>query len=381
MTPDASATLVWLAPEGENASGASDARTSRQEAARALERWARAHDVTLAPPSADDVRALVVDLAVSDRVEQEIERARDAIAAQDADAAERALARAEAEIHAHPELPHAAWLLAEIERGWAARFTRLAPVDIERAERAWLRAAGLDGGRVSGIGEPHVALARGAPAHATVAITGGARGESIASFTLSLDGTELAAGPFARSAGAHQLVVMHDGAPVWAAWVTIAEGTALRIAAPASPACSRGDVARARLRVDTANAAASPNPIDATGVRCARWIAAVPSARRVAASTSVLVASCEADHCGALALWRGASETSPPRPPPPPVASSSTWPAWATWGLVGGGAAVVAGIVVVATGALAPARTETRFVNGGVKTERTPVTPGLSFGF
>ena len=146
------ATSVWLAPGGEAPGDA---------ARRALTAWARAHDVTLAEPTAGEPRALAVDLAVADSVELELERAREAVAAQDADTAERALSRAEGELRAHPELPQAAWLLAEVERGWAVRHTRVAPVDAERAERAWQRAAGLDGGRVAGVGEPQVPLVDG----------------------------------------------------------------------------------------------------------------------------------------------------------------------------------------------------------------------------
>jgi hypothetical protein len=47
------------------------------------------------------------------------------------------------------------------------------------------------------------------------------------------------------------------------------------------------------------------------------------------------------------------------------------WPAWATWGLVGAGAAIATGIVVLATGAVGHAAppAETRYVIGGIKTQ------------
>ena len=351
---DASATLVWFASPGETR------EAPPAESRRALDQWARAHEVTLAMPAAEDSRVIGVDLAVSDRVEQELERAREAVAAQDADAAERALARAESDLYAHPELPHAAWLLAEVERGWAVRYTRLAPMDEARAERAWLRAAGLDGGRAAGIGEPQVPGAGGAvvTVHASIAVV------ADGALTLWLDGAELAAGSVDRSPAAHQLLVTRDGAPVWAAWVTLAEGTAVRVALAPSAPCTISDVAHARVR---------DNAIEATGVRCPRWIAARPTS-----ASGVLIASCEAERCGALVEWRAPAAALPPSPPKP---RTSTWPSWATWTIVGGATALAAGVVLAASGALQPARTETRFINGGIKTQATPVTHGLSFGF
>jgi hypothetical protein len=41
----------------------------------------------------------------------------------------------------------------------------------------------------------------------------------------------------------------------------------------------------------------------------------------------------------------------------------------ATWGIVGAGAAIVAGATVILVDALRPTPQETRFVSGGLKTE------------
>jgi hypothetical protein len=102
--------------------------------------------------------------------------------------------------------------------------------------------------------------------------------------------------------------------------------------------------------------------VDATGARCTQWVAAL------AGDTpgEVRVALCEADRCGPLLSWRSAVTLpwSPPAERP-----RATWPAWATWGLVGAGAAIATGVVVFATGALQPPPPETRFVSGGVKTQ------------
>ncbi len=43
--------------------------------------------------------------------------------------------------------------MAEVERARATRWRRIAPEDVEAAERSWARAEALDGGRIPGIGE------------------------------------------------------------------------------------------------------------------------------------------------------------------------------------------------------------------------------------
>jgi hypothetical protein len=54
---------------------------------------------------------------------------------------------------------------------------------------------------------------------------------------------------------------------------------------------------------------------------------------------------------------------------PPPQHPGGGWPTWATWGLVGAGAVIATGVVLVASGALQAAPTETRFVSGGIKVQ------------
>ena len=111
--------------------------TPGPRAERALEEWAKLRSVALAPPQAVPVQPIPVDLAVADAVEAELLHARDAIAALDGDGADKALARAEVELLAHPELPQAAWLLAEVRRASALRTSRIQPFDEARATRDW----------------------------------------------------------------------------------------------------------------------------------------------------------------------------------------------------------------------------------------------------
>ena len=76
-------------------------------------------------------------------------------------------------------------------------------------------------------------------------------------------------------------------------------------------------------------------------------------------------ATCEPGRCGPLLEWKAESWTwAPPTQP-----ERHGWPTWATWGLVGAGAVVATGVVVLATGALHSSPAETRFVSGGVKSQ------------
>jgi hypothetical protein len=333
---DASATLVWMAPE------APDAAESR-----ALSSWSHAHGVRLVPPPHAASPAIAVDTRLADGVEPLLEQARDAIAARDGDSADQALSSAESTLRAHPELPQASWLMAEVQRARAARWRRVPPIDTQVAEGAWLRAEALDGGRVPGVAEEGSARH---PSPATVALD-----LTPDDAQAWLDGEPVRAGAIATHAGPHSLIVTSEGAPVWAAWIeTLPGSSTLHVSAPSAPACSDDDVARARM---------TPDAIDASHVRCGAWVAAVGGAQK----GGVRVAVCEANRCGSVLEWREPTPwTSSPMSEP---GRDPRWPAWATWSLLGTAAVIGAGAVIFATGVLQPAPTETRFVSGGIKTQ------------
>lgn len=329
---DAPATLVWVAPAPPDA-----------DQTRALSSWALAHGVRLVAPGEDAAPSLTVDPRIADDVERLLDRARDAMAARDGEAVDRVLSAAASTLQAHPELPQAAWLMAEVERARSSRLRRIAPVDEAAATTAWMRAEALDGGRVAGVGEQAAA----SPAAATLTLPAGLP----AGATVLLDGAPAATGTVSTYAGPHALVVVIDGYPAWASWLEAPAGTSsVHVPAPLVPACSKIDVARA---------GAAGESIDATGVRCGSWLAAV------ADGEDIRVAICTADRCGPLLPWRAPLPWTynPPTEPSP----RGGWPTWATWGLVGAGAVVVTGAVVLASGVLKPASTQTQFVSGGVQ--------------
>jgi hypothetical protein len=341
VTGDAPATLVWIAADPPDAAEA-----------RALASWARAHGGELGPPREQPApAALRVDPNVADEVEDLLDRARDGTAARESDAIDHATRAAEDLLRAHPELPQAAWLMAEVDRARSTRWRRIDPTDAEAAEREWVRAEALDGGRMAGLGEVSAASH---PADAEVALTLPGGDEAL------LDGRPVpASGVVVTRAGPHDLVVTADGAPVWAGWIEARPGSsAFEIDAPSTAPCSNADVGRAGLEGET---------LHAERVRCTRWIAAA----RGPAPGALRIASCEGAQCGPLLVWRDV----PPwlaTAPAPGVADARRgrqWPAWATWVVAGVGAAVAAGVVLVASGALQAAPTETRFVSNGLKNQ------------
>lgn len=367
-------TVVWIAPDGERSAGAgSDAGAgsgpgaNREDAARALAAWARAHGLSLSPAreAAPSAYGGYEPELVSE-IEKELLRAREAVAALDGDAADGALARAETALREHPELPQAAWLRAEVHRGWATRWLRVEPRDEARARAAWQDADALDGGRSAGVGEVDAPPRQPVPARFVV------RGARSASVVALLDGAPLApSSPGAFTAtvapAEHHLVVSRDGEIAYAAWVTIddrASGGDGELA-PAitieltgdGRACDIRALSRARIaRI------ADAGRIVADGIACDRWVAATLGPR----PGSVRVARCAGSACGPLVEWRTGGEALGARPTDP---KKTGWPAWATWTAVGVGAAGAAVLTVLATGALASTPTTQRFVVGGVRNE------------
>lgn len=355
-------TVVWVAPEG-------GVGTPREDSRRAIAEWARARGLRLRPAGGTvSSPAVALDLGVADRVEKELDRSREAVAAADADAAERALARAEALLRDHPELPQAAWLRAEVSRSWASRWTRLEPRDEQRAQAAWQDADALDGGRANGVGEVSY------PARARTPVTVAVSGAGTRRMSARLDGNELAGSTSADGVttfaldvapAEHQLVVSLDDDPVFASWLTVPAATpgsprlVLPIRVGDDSACSVSSLAG--ISRDGAGAVTAP------GVTCDRWVAAAPGERR----GTVLVARCAGSACGPFVEWRseGGFDAGGPAAPRPATPHTGTWPGWATWTAVGVGVVAATTITLIATGVFESRPTEQRFIAGGVRTE------------
>jgi len=354
------AAVLWL-----------DDGQARDDAVRALSEWARARGVTL--QSIDDGAAAArppvkTDLTIADRVEKELDRAREAIGSNDADTAERALARAETTLREHPELPQAAWLRAEAERTWSVRFTRIEPRDETRARIAWENAEALDGGRVPGIGEPTFGGKPPAPSPKVKAsFVLGSSAARARDAVVRLDGRILTpAGPDGMTFEAdvapaeHQvLVTTADGSRVlFAAWIApSAGGSKIRMGLADGGACTRE-----ALNGVHRDASDPTHVVVPAGVSCSSYLAVAPGEKK----GSIFVARCEGEACGPLLEWRveryGAGG-------PPQTTTKSSWPTWATWTLLGIGAATATSVALIATGVFDQRPVEPRFVVGGARQE------------
>lgn len=356
---DAAAPLVWMATE-----------TADDKQSYALASWSHAHGVLLSGPRGDEPTPLAMDGSVAEGVEELLDRTREALSARDPEAVDLALASAESLLRAHPQLPQAAWLMAEVERGRAARFRRLQPIDDEAVCRASSRADALDGGRVGALGEESSSPPA---ASAPVAFNPGP-GEPLT--WLWVDGVRFPLNIIALRPGLHAIVVMNAGAPVWADWVETGMANSIVRVAEGRPApCSRADLARARVIVG-----ATALDIDASAVRCGRWVAALPARKPDSPAPNssgdtlggaVLVAQCGAGGCGALIDWSAPTPATwgPLLEREHAERPAGGWPTWATSSVAVAAVVFAAGLAVLASGALHSAPGATRFVGGGLKTQ------------
>jgi hypothetical protein len=332
VTPDAATTIVWL---GEQAADS--------QASATLAAWARSRGLVLAPPAESVPRAIAVDLGISATIEDLLDSARDALTARSGADVDRALGAAESLLKAHPELPNAAWLMAEVERARSVRSRLIAPTDDQAANGAWSRASALDSGRIAGPGEQAV----GAPAPATITPEMRAARET----QIWIDGSPVAPGPIASRAGPHALVVTWRGAPIWASWIDAPPGpSTVALSQLDAAACSSSDLEEAHL---------AGGLVSAELARCAHWVVAVPGLTLGA----IRIATCQEDQCGPLTDWRPSPVWSQP-PPPHERQRRSGWPAWASWGLVGTGVAVAAGVVAAVVASSSRSPSEVEYIQG-----------------
>jgi hypothetical protein len=322
-------------------------------AERSLAAWAEARGVRLSAPTASPAVAIKPDLAIGDAVEDDLSRARDAITSQDAAAADAALARAEELLRAHPELPQASWLLAEVLREGAVRSRQLAPHDATRAALAWNRAASLDRGRAAGVGEV-TGDAATTSALATLSIAGLAADEA-AKARVTVDGVSTTT--LASATGDHQVRVTIEGALVWAGWVRVAAGHDRAVVTlPRAAPCSQEDLSRAGLR-------ATPS---ASGVACGDWVHVDDDA----SDAGLGIARCSGDACGPVVRWK----VGPPGPVVPESRGHETrWPVWGTAAIVTAGVVVVAVATLAATGVFRPTHDQAVFTTGGLHVAATPL--------
>jgi hypothetical protein len=285
------------------------------------------------------------DAALADEVEALLEEAR---TLQAPAGTPDALQRAETLLMEHPELPQAAWLLAE---RYAIEAHALAAGDDATAARRrelGTMALGLEGERAAAVGAAPLPPDAAAPARVPAPL--GARPHD----RLYIDGVAIDTNgaPPMLAPGRHHARLTRGELPVWSGWITLdAAGRPEPLPDPTLP-CSGLDLA------DVGAGSAAPEP--ALGVRCEHWAVARASLRG-----GVDVAECTRSRCDAWqhagALRRDAAPLALDAAAP----ERGAWPAWATWGLIGAGALAATGIVLWQAGAFDRDAPSTEFVFTG----------------
>jgi hypothetical protein len=240
-------------------------------------------------------------------LEASLENARVALDAGDPNGSMALAQSARTTLLQHPELPQAAWLMAEALHVTAASAWALG--DPTAAEDALRQSQVLEGARAAALGD---AITKPSTADAelvTVKVT--AAGVQPGD-TLEWDGIPRDAPgrvwAVPRAPELHHARVLRQARPLWAGWVRVVEGATV-VSLPLSQAepCSVEDLALSR------------SPDTTSLVRCAAWVTARP-----AGGDAIEVAICRFARCEPFARW--------PRPLPAAVlrergnpAESSSW--------------------------------------------------------
>jgi len=346
------AVLVWL-------SAASLLPTFRAD----LDGYAQSRFLRLEAPreNAPSFRGAAYAPDAVAEVEALLEEARSATASLEQSRALDALEHAAALVHDHPELPQAAWLLAE-ELELRADIEASAPEGASSARALRKRAAALEGPRATPFSDHTPSPELDLPPARTLTVDGLAANDE-----LEWDGA-LSTSSLSGMPGEHHARVLRGGRLLWAGWVNLPEGeTRVRFPVPESPPCSADDIGSAHLAGGRAFATPS--------TRCESYVLA--SARP---GGGIEAAQCERNVCGKVVIFQRGART-----PVGTAASERSWPRWATYTLVAAGGVLATGAVLWRAGVFdrkTPATTVELTYMGQQKPMRSPVAGRAEpFGF
>jgi len=302
-------TLVWLSATGLKAHQGD------------LDAWSKAHDATLKPPAV--VAPSAYDPAVAEAIELELESARTAVAVQQA--GPESVASACRLIAEHPDLPQAAWLMAECQRLTAIAWLQSgSSVEAAQQHRA---ADALEGHRAPVYSLSAAPLAPLEPGAVVEIEAKGPR----ASDDFYLDGERVSLRTLTGVGSHHVRVIRHD-IVLWSGWLEVAaQGGPLNIPLAVQP-CATSDVSDVVLNGD--------QPSVPSDVQCPNWLIA-----RSARGSGIDLWHCHAEVCNQSERW-----------PLPTIARNETRKetssgGWYVWPLVGVGVALGTAAVLWQTGA------------------------------
>ncbi len=227
------------------------------------------------------------DSALVGELEGDLDRARTAAVSLDETRARDLLESVERRLRQHPELPQAAWLMAERLRQSAAR----AGAAADAAARDLVQAIILEGARGAEFGEN--ALSATLPKAESVTIEG-----LDVRDRLELDGEVQSERQLSLLPGEHHVRVVRGERIAFASWVRVGAGArAVDLKLPAVAPCSSDDLAGVTLEAGQAKAAA--------GTRCARWVVASRAAG------GLNLADCFGARCSPFVYYRAERQPAP----------------------------------------------------------------------
>jgi hypothetical protein len=288
-----------------------------------LQSWATSRNVRLTAPAPPHTTALVYDTTLPDRIERLIERARIEAGSHDERSALIHVREARTELERHPELPQAAWLMAEallLEATVHATYP-----ERERITRRLRSEAALLEGQRAQVHGTAPALRATSAEQLRVTIGGTHAGDVI-----YVNGVR-APSELVTNRGTHHIRVTRGARAIWSGWVEVGGKARLELPVPEPAACSRDDLRVAHI---TASGVAIAGP-----VRCARWAVARP-----AKGGGIEIAECRHARCSAFTEWRasmGRFYEGPPQEPRPADA-----PPVLPWVIASVGAAALTGLVL-----------------------------------
>lgn len=300
-------TLVWLSGTSLSAHQAE------------IQAWSKTHQVVVRPAVATASPAY--DPAVAEAIEVQLERGRTAVAMQQVDAA--ALEQTCQQIVQHPELPQAAWLLAECHRLNAVISAQ--SLDAVAAAQRQQAAEALEGPRAPVYSAEPIPL----PAIERLPVV---EIESVGprvSDRVFLDGEPMS-GRTLTTIGTHHVRVLRDDALLWAGWLEVAaQGGPLIVPLTVSP-CSSQDLSGATITGTRAVASG--------GAQCAQWLVAQPQQD----GTGIDLWQCQRDRCTGPQPWPVTQRTN---------SAADAGSSWYVWPLVGVGVALGTAAVLWQAGA------------------------------
>lgn len=283
-----------------------------------LESYAKRHDAALVAPAPTPAPAYPpyrADQVLA--IEGRLDEARTFASSLDEARALELLAAIERELLQHPELPQAAWLMAERHR-LTASVRREQPDGAREAEVLAERARVIEGARAGAFGESEIGpLPEAAPVNVHFP-------ELDSRDVLEVDGV-MGGATISVLPGEHQLRVLRRGELVWAGWSALGGAPEPRVGVRRVLACGLEDLGGIESRSST--------PSVPPGVLCSHFVVARRKAQHLE------VAECHGRSCGAFA------------PLVPARTEARPFPTWATVALAGVAAVGVTSLVLWGTGA------------------------------